>query len=89
MTPDLGASIGSDESPYAELLRRLALDARPVSDPAELVRNLDVYRIDAEISSITRSLQSVDRDSDEEGYSELLNRLVALEQKKRSKRVVE
>jgi DNA primase len=89
VTPDLGASIGSDESPYAELLRRLALDARPVSDPAELVRNLDVYRIDAEISSINRSLQTVDRDSDEEGYSELLNRLVALEQKKRSKRVVE
>jgi DNA primase len=88
-TPDLGASIGSDESPHAELLRRLALDARPVSDPTELVSNLDVYRIDAEISSIARSLQTVDRDSDEQGYSELLNRLVTLEQQKRMKRVVE
>jgi hypothetical protein len=88
-TPDLGAAIGSDESPHAELLRRLALDLRPVSDPVELVNNLDVYRIDVEISTITRSLQTVDRDSDEQGYSELLNRLVALEQEKRTKRVVE
>jgi DNA primase len=88
-TPDLGAAIGSDDSPHAELLRRLALDVRPVSDPAELVDKLDVFRIDGEISSITRTLQTVDRDSDEQGYSELLNRLVALEQEKRTKRVIE
>jgi DNA primase len=88
-TPDLGAAIGSDDSPHAELLRRLALDVRPVSDPAELVDKLDVFCIDGEISSITRTLQTVDRDSDEQGYSELLNRLVALEQEKRTKRVIE
>jgi DNA primase len=88
-TPDLGAAIGSDDSPHFELLRRLALDVRPVSDPVELVDKLDVFRIDAEISAITRTLQNVDRDSDEQGYSELLTRLVALEQEKRTKRVVE
>lgn len=87
--PDLGAAIGSDDSPDAEVLRRLAIDPRPVGDPVELVAKLDVFRIDAEISGITRSLQTVDRDTDEEGYSELLNRLVALEQEKRVKRVVE
>jgi DNA primase len=88
-TPNLGAAIGSDDSPNGELLRRLALDVRPVSDPAELVDKLHVFRIDAEIASITRTLQNVDRDSDEEGYSELLTRLVTLEQEKRTKRVVE
>jgi len=88
-TPDLGAAIGSDESPQAEVLRRLALDVRPVADPAELVAKLDIFCLDDEISSITRTLQTIDRDSDEQGYSELLNRLVALEQEKRTKRVVE
>jgi hypothetical protein len=60
-----------------------------VADPVELVAKLDVFRLDEEISSITRTLQTIDRDSDEQGYSELLNRLVALEQEKRTKRVVE
>jgi DNA primase len=88
-TPDLGAAIGSDESPHAEVLRRLAVDVRPVGDPVELAAKLDVFRIDEEISSITRTLQTVDRDADEQGYSELLNSLVALEQEKRTKRAVE
>jgi len=88
-TPDLGAAIGSDESPHAEVLRRLAIDVRPVGDPVELAAKLDVFRIDEEISSIARTLQTVDRDADEQGYSELLNSLVALEQEKRMKRAVE
>jgi DNA primase len=88
-TPDLGAAIGSDESPNAEALRRVALDVRPVANPIELVAKLAVFRIDEEISRITRTLQTVDRDADEQGYSELLKRLVALEQEKRTKRVIE
>lgn len=85
-TPDLGTAIGSDDSPQAEMLRRLALDPRPVADPAELVDKLNVVRIDLEIARIARTLQTTDRDADEEGYSELLVRLVALEQEKRMKR---
>lgn len=88
-TPDLGSAIGSDDSPHAEVLRRLAIDVRPVGDPVELAAKLEVFRIDAEISAITRTLQTIDRDADEQGYSELLNRLVALEQEKRTKRAVE
>ncbi len=88
-TPDLGAAIGSDDAPHSGVLRRLAMDERPVSDPIELVAKLDVFRIDGEIARITRTLQTVDSDADEQGYSELLNRLVALEQEKRTKRVVE
>ncbi|MEN8041000.1 MAG: DNA primase [Actinomycetota bacterium] len=89
VTPDLGAAIGSDDTPEAEFLRRLALEVRPVADPVELVDNLKRVHIDAEIAEITRTLQSIDRDSDEQGYSELLQRLVALEQDKRTKRDVE
>ncbi|GMQ94283.1 MAG: hypothetical protein BMS9Abin12_1770 [Acidimicrobiia bacterium] len=85
-TPDLGTAIGSDDSPQAEMLRRLALDPRPVADPGELVDKLNVVRIDLEIARIARTLQTTDRDADEEGYSELLVRLVALEQEKRMKR---
>ena len=88
-TPDLGAAIGSDEAPHADVLRRLALDVRPVADPVELVDKLAVFRIDEEISQIARTLQTVDRDADEQGYSELLNHLVALEQEKRTRRVIE
>jgi hypothetical protein len=88
-TPDLGTAIGSDDSPQADLLRALALDIRPVANPIELVDKLDVVRIDMEIASITRTLQTVDRDADERGYSELLVRLVALEQEKRTKRDIE
>lgn len=85
-TPDLGASIGSDDAPHAELLRRLALDARPLADPKELVARLHIVRIEEEIAKVTRTLKTVDRDADEQGYSDLLQRLVALEQDKRSRR---
>jgi DNA primase len=88
-TPDLGAAIGSDDSPQAELLRGLALDVRPVANPIELVDKLDVMRIDAEIASITRVLQTMDRDADVQRYSEMLQHLVALEQQKRTKRDIE
>jgi DNA primase len=88
-TPDLGDAIGSDDLPHAEVLRRLALDVRPVADPVELVDRLEVFRIDAELQQITRTLQTVDRDTDKQGYSELLNRLVALEQEKRTKKAIE
>jgi hypothetical protein len=87
--PNLGATIGSDDSPQAELLRALALDVRPVANPIELVDKLDVMRIDGEIAGITRALQTMDRDADEQGYSEMLQRLVALEQEKRMKRDIE
>ncbi len=84
--PDLGAAIGSDDEPHAEFLRRLALDDRPLADPSELVERLRVVHIKEEIARITRTLQTVDRDVDQEGYSHLLQRLVALEQEKRSRR---
>lgn len=88
-TPDLGASIGSDDAPHVELLRRLALDVRPLDDPKELVGRLEIVEIDEEIAQISRTLHATDRDADEQGYSELVLRLVALEQDKRARREFE
>jgi hypothetical protein len=82
-TPDLGASIGSDDSAVSDLLRRTALDATPVADPDELVARLQVASIEAEIAATRSLLQQIDKASDEQGYSELWSRLIALEQRRR------
>ena len=84
--PDLGGALGEDQSAVADLLATLALDVRPLADPADLVALLDVARIDREIDDVRRQLQQVDRDTDEERYSELWQRLIALEQQKRDRR---
>ncbi len=83
---ELGAAIGSDDSAIASRLRELALDERPLSDPAELVARLEVGKIDTEIATVRRKLQLIDRDADTQGYSELWQRLIALEQDKRIRR---
>ncbi len=87
--PDLGSAIGSDESAQGDLLRAIALDRRPIDNPVELVSRLEVGRIDDEIATIKRALQTESKDTDEQEYSELLQRLVALEQQKREKRRIE
>jgi DNA primase len=84
--PDLGRAFGSDDSDVAELLRTLAMDARPIPDPGDVVNRLEVARIDAEIESVRSSLQLIDQAVDEEGYSDLWQRLIALEQDKRNRR---
>ncbi len=84
--PDLGAAIGSEDSPTAELLRRLALDDRPLPEPFDIVSLLEIARIEGRIDEIKRQLQRIDRDADAQGYSELWQRLIALEQSKRDLR---
>lgn len=84
--PDLGRAFGSDDSGVAELLRTLAMDARPIPDPEDVVNRLEVARIDAEIESVRSSLQLIDQAADEQGYSDLWQRLIALEQEKRDRR---
>lgn len=83
---DLGAAIGSDETPVADLMRRLAVDTRPLADPADLIAILGVARIEHQIERLRTDLQRIDRDADAEGYSELWERLIALEQQKRELR---
>jgi len=83
---DLAAEIGSDDSREASTMRRLALEDRPLSDPVELVARLQVGKLDAEIDITRRKLQTIDEAADAQGYSELWQRLIALEQDKRSLR---
>ena len=84
--PDLGSAIGNDDSSEAAVLRALALDETPLPDPTELVTRLQVASIEARIVETRASLQLVDRDADEQGYSELWNKLIALEQDRRTLR---
>lgn len=84
--PDLGKAIGAAEGPEAELLRRLALDDRPIPDPADLVRILGVAQVDREIASVRLQLQRSDKASDGQEYSALLQHLIGLEQRKRDLR---
>lgn len=84
--PDLGTAIGSEDSPSADLLRTLAMDVRPLADPVDLVNILDVAVIDREIATVRQQLQQVDEVTDEQGYSELFERLIALEHAKRNRR---
>ena len=84
--PDLGSALGAEESPEADLLTEIALDATPLADPEDLVRMLTIARIDREIADVQSQLQRTDESADAEGYSELLRRLVALEQAKRERR---
>jgi DNA primase len=84
--PDLGAAIGSDDSAVGDTLRRLAMDDRPLADPADLIAMLGVAGIDREIDELRSRLQRVDRDADGQVYSELWQRLIALEKQKRELR---
>ncbi|MGI9586548.1 MAG: DNA primase [Acidimicrobiia bacterium] len=84
--PELGKAFGSDESSVGELVRTLAMDPRPIPDPVDVVNRLQVAQIDAEIESVRSSLQLVDQAADEQGYSDLWQRLIALEQDKRDRR---
>lgn len=88
IVPELGAAIGSDELPQADLLRKLALDVRPIENPVEVVSRLEAAWIDVDIGNVKRALEAANQDADEQGYSELLQRLIALEQEKRTKRVI-
>jgi DNA primase len=87
--PDLGSAFGSEESATADLLRRLALDAKPLADPHDLVVHLKVSAIELEIDEVEATLQKFDRIADEQGYSELWARLIALQQSRRDLRRIE
>jgi len=83
---DLDVAIGSEESREAADMRRLVMEDRPLSNPVELVARLQVGKLDAEIGATRRKLQTIDEAADAQGYSELWQRLIALEQDKRSLR---
>jgi len=84
--PDLGAVIGTDDSAAAGLLRRLAMDDRPLPDTLEVLDRLALAGVERKIESLRSQLQSLDPDADEGKYSDVFERLIALEHKRRELR---
>jgi len=83
---DLGAALGADDSPEARAMSELALIDRPLPSAEDLVNRLEVGRIDAQISTVTRNLRQVDEKTDPQTYSELWRDLISLQQHKRERR---
>lgn len=85
-SPDLGAVIGSDDSQTALMLRRLALEERPLGDVAELLSRLELAGVERRIDLLRSELQGVDPDTDAERYSDVFAQLIALEKERRDLR---
>lgn len=85
-SPDLGAMIGSDESGSAALLRRLALEDRPLGDADELLGRIELAGIERRIDLLRSELQGLDPDTDAQRYSDVFAQLIALEKERRDLR---
>ena len=84
--PNLGRLIGDDSGDLGDLLRRLALEGRPLADPAELAVRLKVRGIERRIDTLRAALESLDPDAEEQGYSDTFAELIALERQRRELR---
>jgi DNA primase len=67
-------------------MRRLALEERPLADVAELVVRLKVRGIERRIDTLRATLETLDPDADQQGYSETFAELIALERQRREMR---
>jgi DNA primase len=85
-TPDLGAILGSTDTEEHELLRRLAIDDRPLPDVDEVVKRLKLSGVERRIDTMRSELATTDPDADPQGYSEKFESLIALEQQRRELR---
>jgi DNA primase len=83
---DLGATLGSDDSPESRAMSELALIDRPLPSAEDLVNRLEIGRIDAQIATVTRQLRQVDEKADPQTYSELWREVISLQQSKRDRR---
>jgi len=81
--PDLASLIGEGDAGAPALLRALALDALPISDPVALVDRLRAWRIERDIAELRRLLDRTDPGEEPETYSAMFEQLIALERKKR------
>ncbi|MGH9053344.1 MAG: DNA primase [Acidimicrobiia bacterium] len=81
--PDLGALLGEDRGEVAAMLRGLALEERPLEEPAELAARLQGWAFERRIEELRRALASLEAEGEPETHSELLAELVSLEQAKR------
>ncbi|MGF1617752.1 MAG: DNA primase [Acidimicrobiia bacterium] len=70
------------DSDTADLLRRLAMDPRPLPHGKDMLTMMRNRRLDAEIDRIEEEIEQLEQGTDT--HSEALRRLVALQQKKRA-----
>jgi hypothetical protein len=84
--PDLGRLLGEDDSEEGQLLRRLALEGRPMDDATDLVNRLKVGAVERRIDRVRNVLESLDPDQDAQEYSERFEELIALERRRRELR---
>jgi DNA primase len=68
------------------MLRRLALEERPLGDVAELLSRLELAGVERRIDLLRSELQGVDPDTDAERYSDVFAQLIALEKERRDLR---
>ncbi len=84
--PDLGSVIGTDDSPAAALLRRLAMDDRPLPESQEVLDRLALAAVERKIEAHRTELQSLNPDADDDEYSVVFKGLIALERERRDLR---
>lgn len=82
--PDLGALLSEDERPAAVLLRRIAMEGRPLESLDSVVNRLKVGAVERRIEEERRALEAVDPASQE--YSDRFGQLIALERQRRQLR---
>ena len=84
--PDLGAILGSDQSAAALLLRRLALEDRPLAVADELLERLRLESVEHRIDAMRLELAGIDPDAERERYSNVFAGLISLEKERRNLR---
>lgn len=79
--PDLGRIIGSGETDAARLLAELALLDRPESSPTDVINRLKVGALTRRIEELQRILDNMT--PEDQGYSDTVKELLALQQQKK------
>jgi DNA primase len=85
--PNLGALVGTNDSSPARMLRRIAMDGRPLQDPDALMNRLKVGRVERRIDRMRSELAALDPEADAQVYSGLFAELIALERQRRQLRL--
>ncbi|MCB2224225.1 MAG: DNA primase [Actinobacteria bacterium] len=84
--PDLGSLLGGGDDELSSMLSSLALERRPLDEPARVVQTLQAEVLEDRIQVLKREVAGLDPDRDPEAYSERFNELIALERRRRELR---
>jgi DNA primase len=82
--PDLGALLADDDRPAARLLRRIAMEQRPLESLDSVANRLKVGAVERRIEDKRRALEAVDPATQD--YSDRFTELIALERERRELR---